>query len=95
MAKKTWKLGEVAIGGVIVTETNGTKLTVIVKQQIYSSKSQANAKELERREFDAELGDTWRNLTNWLAIDITTSYWADQIAEWFENQGITFKKGWW
>lgn len=93
-ATKTWKLGEVAKGGVITAEVNDNKLTIIGKDWDTSagyskSSNQSKAKEWCRETFAAnQRQEAFMYLT-----DITTSYYSDQIMDWAKEKGMEFKTG--
>ncbi len=90
MATKTWKLGEVAQGGVITVEITGKVITVIGKEWDFStgsrrSSNQSNAKEFTRKTFSTDAGNVQRELADFLC-ELTTSYWADQIEKWIKSK---------
>lgn len=96
MAKytKTWKIGEYCKGGVITTETKGTKIAIIGKDWDFStgsrrSSNQKNAKEWCRLELDTsdKYKDNLREVQNFVN-DITSSYYTEQIIKWFEAKGV-------
>jgi len=94
MAKytKTWRIGEYCKGGVITTEVKGTKITIIGKDWDFStgsrkSSNQTNAKEWCRHDFECEDTNNYRDVSE-ILLDITTSYWCDQIIAWFESKDI-------
>jgi hypothetical protein len=96
-ATKTWKLGEVAQGGVITAEIIGTSLipngkiiTIIGKEWDFStgsrkSSNQSNAKEFTRGSVLANEQDAERKLYMFLS-DLSTSYWADEIIKWIKTK---------
>jgi hypothetical protein len=96
-ATKTWKLGEVAQGGVITAEIIGTSLipngkiiTIIGKEWDFStgsrrSSNQTNAKEFTRGSVLANEQDAERKLYMFLS-DLSTSYWADEIIKWVKTK---------
>lgn len=86
MATKTWKLGEVARGGVITAETTKKSIILIAKEWDFSkgsrrSSDQSNAKELNRIEVSLTDSEAYRTCLEYLQ-DETTSYWADEIMKW-------------
>ncbi len=90
MASKTWKIGEYAKGGVIVTQTKGNKVIVIGKDWDFStgsrkSSNQSNAKEFTSGTTLATDSKARRHLSNFLN-DLTTSYYSDKIIEWIESK---------
>jgi len=98
-ATKTWKLGEVAQGGVITVEVKNKEITVIGKEWDYSkgtrkSSDQSNAKEFTRKTFNADSSNVQRELADFLC-DLTTSYWADQIEKWIETKVTLYKSMFW
>ena len=97
MATKTFKIGEYCRGGVITTQTTKTKAIVIAKDWDFSQGSnrgsnQSNAKEWNRLEVDLNSTSAERDLQEFL-LDLTTSYYTDQILEWFKSK-VEFKSGW-
>jgi hypothetical protein len=89
-ATKTWKLGEVAQGGVITVEINGKVITIIGKEWDFStgsrrSSNQTNAKEFTRGSVLSNEQDAERKLYMFLS-DLSTSYWADEIIKWVKTK---------
>ncbi len=87
---KTWKLGEVAQGGVITVEIKGNEIAVIGKEWDSStgytkSSNQSNAKEFRRKEVSADTNDAERKLDMELC-ELTTSYHADNILKWIKSK---------
>ena len=98
MASKTFKLGEVAIGGVITVNVNADEITVITKDWDYSAGSnkgsnQKNAEELYRKSFSLSNRDAERNIL-WYLGDETTSYYADKILDWIKTK-VKFNQDTW
>lgn len=96
---KTWKLGEVAQGGVITVEITGDKIDVIGKEWDYSKGSnkgsdQSKAEEFCRTTFKANSMNVQRELADELCR-LTTSYYADEITKWIESQVNLYKSLWW
>ena len=101
---KTWKIGEYAKGGVISVEIdstfrNGNVVTIIGKEWDFSKGSnkgsdQSNAKEWTRLEVSTNDNDADRKLTNFL-LDLTTSYYTDQIMEWCVSKSDLNKRMFW
>lgn len=94
MATKTWKLGELARGGVITVETTAKKVTVIAKDWDFSagskkSSNQSNAKEWNRLEVSTSSSDAERQL-DWFLCDLTTSYYAGEVMDWIRTK-VKFK----
>jgi hypothetical protein len=94
MASKTWKLGEVARGGVITVETTKDKVSVITKEWDRSAgdrrgSNQSNAQELYRKEVRINDVNAYHTLMYHLNEE-THSCWADTIMEWIETK-VTFK----
>jgi hypothetical protein len=94
MAEKTFKIGEVAQGGVITIKTTATKVIVIGKEWDFStgsrrSSNQTNAKEFTRREFDIESISCENDIEEFLEI-LSTSYWAGKILNWIKTK-ISFE----
>jgi len=91
MATKTWKLGEVAQGGIITVETKGNTVTIIGKDWDMSkgtlkSSDQSKAEEFIRYTINLDTtSDGDRRLSNKLC-ELTTSYWSDQIMSWIESK---------
>lgn len=96
MATKTWKLGEVAQGGIITVETKGNIVTIIGKEWDYSkgsrrSSDQSKAEEFTRLAVNLDTtSDGTRRLSDFLC-DLSISYWADQIMKWVESKVDTTK----
>jgi len=89
-ATKTWKLGEVAQGGVITAEVNGKLITIIGKEWDFSkgsrkSSDQSNAKEFTRGTVLSNEQDAEWKLFNYLS-DLSTSYYADEIIKWVKSK---------
>lgn len=87
---KTWKIGEVAQGGIITVEVTGKVIAVIGKEWDFStgtrrSSDQSNAKEFTRGTIIANEEGAHRKLADFLC-DLSTSYWADTIIKWIETQ---------
>lgn len=98
-ATKTWKLGEVAQGGVITVEINGKQIIVIGKEWDTStgynkSSNQSNAKEFIRKTFNTDAMNVGHEVTDFLC-DLTTSYWADEITKWIETKVTLYKSMFW
>ena len=97
MATKTWKIGEYAKGGIIVSETKGKIITLIGKDWDLStgtsrSSNQSNAKEWTRGTVLSTDRDARRKIFNFL-LDLTTSYYSDKILEWVESK-VELKPEW-
>ena len=95
MAKKTFKIGEYAKGGIIAVETKGQIITVIGKEWDFStgsrrSSDQTNAKEWCRKEFNADSSDVYRELYMYLS-DLTTHYYAETVIDWIKTK-VTLSK---
>lgn len=94
MATKTWKLGELARGGVITVTT--TKNSVLVQAKEWDTSKgfskgsdQSQAKEWNRLE--VSLSDTdAESKADWFLFDLTTSYWAGEIMDWIKTK-VEFK----
>ena len=89
-ATKTWKLGEVAQGGVITVTVTGKEILVQGKEWDFSkgsrkSSNQSNAKEFTRKTFNADATNVQRELADFLC-DLSTSYWADEITKWIVSK---------
>lgn len=87
---KTWKLGEIARGGVITIEIQkllkGALISVIGKEWDFStgtrkSSNQSNAKEFSRISVESINDDVYRILYMELS-DLVNSYYADEIIKW-------------
>jgi hypothetical protein len=97
MATKTFKLGEVARGGVITVETNKTKVSIIVKDWDFStgsrrSSNQSNAQELYRKEVYINDRNAYNELMRFM-YEETTSYWAEKIMDWIQLK-VKFNTEW-
>ena len=98
MAKKTFKIGESCMGGIISVETKGSTVTLIGREWDYSKgptkgTSQANAKEFCRISVDLNTGDE-SDLTNFLH-DLTTSYYVDMVMKWVNNEVVIRRNSFW
>lgn len=98
-ATKTWKLGEVAQGGVITVEVKDKEISVIGKEWDFSkgsrkSSDQSQAKEFTRKTFNADATNVECELADFLC-DLTTSYWADEITKWIETKVTLYKSLFW
>jgi len=99
MATKTWKIGEYAKGGVITAIATKTKVIIIGKEWDTSKgfnkgSDQSNAKEWTRLEVLTRISDADRKLTMFL-LDLTTSYYTDQIIEWCASKSDLNKRMFW
>ena len=99
MATKTFKIGENCRGGIITVETKGNTIVVIGKEWDYSQGSrrgsnQKNAKEWTRLEVDAEDSNSFRELSNFL-LDLTTSYYTDEVMKFIESKTKLNKRMFW
>jgi hypothetical protein len=99
MATKTWKLGEVARGGVITVETTPNTVTVIGKDWDMSQgtgrgSNQSKAKEFSRKQFDISHSPSRAEFDMETELcDLTTSYYADQIMKWIKSK-VDLSKRW-
>lgn len=101
MAKKTFKIGEYANGGIIQAIVKDDTLTIINKEWDYSQgtrrgSDQSNAKEIDRRTFNSKTNGAYRLALDYLC-GITTSYYADKILDWAKEKGCKFENrffGW-
>lgn len=98
-ATKTWKLGEVAQGGVITVEVKDKEISVIGKEWDFStgsrkSSNQSQAKEFTRKTFNADAENVQRELADFLC-DLSTSYWAGEITKWIETKVTLYKSMFW
>ena len=98
MAKKTFKIGECAQGGIITIETKGQSFDVIGKEWDYSAGStkgsnQSNAKEFTRKSFNADSADSKREALFFLE-DLTTAYYAEQVMK-FIKDNVKFPASFW
>ena len=99
MATKTFKIGEYAKGGVITAIATKTKVTIIGKDWDTSKgfnkgSDQSNAKEWTRLEVSTSDSDADRKLTMFL-LDLTTSYYTDQIIDWCKSKSDLNKRMFW
>jgi uncharacterized protein YpuA (DUF1002 family) len=89
-AQKTFKIGEYAIGGIIVAEINNDKVTIISKQWDTSAgytkkSSQKNAKELTRISVQVDDSNSYSRIDNYLNY-LSTSYYSSKVIEWIETK---------
>jgi hypothetical protein len=99
MATKTYKLGELARGGVITVTTN--KKTVLIQAKEWDTSKgfskgsdQSQAKEWNRLEVNIAEKDS-RSKIDWFLSDLTTSYWTDEILKWIETKVDLQKSMFW
>jgi len=90
MTKKTFKIGEYAIGGVITVEITSKEVTVICKEWDFSAGSnknsdQSNAKELSRKTFKVGDENSMWNIDFYIN-ELTTSYYTEQIMDWIKSK---------
>ena len=90
MKTKTWKLGEVAQGGVITVEITGKVVAIIGKEWDISagtrrSSNQSNAKQFTRETIVSDDWNSYWKMRNFLE-DLTTSYHAGKIMYWIEEK---------
>ena len=97
--KKVFRIGECAVGGIIVAEFKGNKLTLICQEWDYSAgythrSNQSNAKEIYSVEIISTNGNGYREayavLSEW-----TTHYWAETIIKWVEDNGLKLSRSMW
>ncbi len=84
--KKTFKIGESCIGGILSVEVTDKKATIITKEWdlrtgTRKSSNQTNAKELHRIEVDLNDRSIYSKLCVYLH-EQTTSYYADVVLKW-------------
>lgn len=99
MSTKTWKLGENCKGGIITAIATKTQITIIGKEWDYSKGSnkgsdQSNAKEWTRIEVSTNDIDADRKLTMFI-LDLTTTYYTDQIMDWCVSKSDFTKRMFW
>jgi hypothetical protein len=87
---KTFKIGEYAVGGIIVAEINNDKVTIISKQWDTSAgytkkSSQKNAQELSRNTTIASSNNSRWGIDTYLNM-LTSSYYSGVILEWIESK---------
>lgn len=85
MAKKTYKIGEYAIGGIIAVETTKTSARVICKD--YNSKEVISDMTFTNEQiYDEGYNPLMQHLN-----DLTTSYYAETINEFIEKNVAEIK----
>jgi len=89
-ASKTFKIGEYAKGGIIQVKIQDKVITVIGKEWDYSTGSnkgsdQSNAKEFTRGTVLATENNAYRKLYEFI-VDLTTSYYTDEIIKWIQSK---------
>ncbi len=99
MATKTFKLGEYCKGGVITAIATKTKVTIIgrdwdTSKGFNKGSDQSNAKEFTRLEVSTNDSDADRKLTMFL-LDLTTSYYTDEIINWCTSKSDLNKRMFW
>jgi hypothetical protein len=75
MAKKQFKIGENAVGGIIAVETFPKNETVSIKALDWNSK-----REVKGQTFSNE--DTSK--MDWFLFDLTTSYYTSKVMDWIK-----------
>jgi hypothetical protein len=78
MAKKQFKIGECAVGGIIAVEITGK--VIQVKALDYNSKKEVQTGSVMSDERQAQ----WK-LDNFLN-DLTTSYYAEKVLDWIKTK---------
>jgi hypothetical protein len=78
MAKKQFKIGEYAVGGIIAVEITGK--VIQVKALDYNSKEEVETGSVMSNESNAE-----RKLDNFLN-DLTSSYYAGKVLDWIKTK---------
>jgi hypothetical protein len=98
MATKTWRLGELAKGGVITVTT--TKNSVLVQAKEWDNSAgynkgsnQSKAKEWNRLEVNLTDSQAEKKV-DWFLFDLTTSYWTGEIMDWIKTKVEFNNKGW-
>lgn len=90
--KKTWKLGEVAKGGMITVEIQGKVITIIGKDWDTSAgwtkkSNQSNAKEFTRGTVLSTDSSAERKMMDFLE-DLTTHYYASTVVDWIKSKVV-------
>lgn len=98
MAKKTFKIGESARGGVISVETSKTQVKVIGRDWDFSKgstrgSSQANAPEFTRLTVQISDPQAERKIQSFL-FNLTTPYYTDQIINFIKKNVEFNNRGW-
>jgi TusA-related sulfurtransferase len=98
MATKTWKLGELARGGVITVTTTKNTVLVQAKEWDFSKgtrrgSDQSQAKEFNRLEVSLTDSGAERKVDNFLN-ELTTSYYSSVVLDWIKTK-VTFNKNNW
>jgi hypothetical protein len=78
MAKKQFKIGECAVGGIIAVETTGK--VIQIKALDYFSKKVVSTGTAHADDYDSR-----RKVDNFLN-DLTTSYYAGKVLDWIETK---------
>jgi hypothetical protein len=79
--RKTWKIGEYAIGGIIIVNIHGK--VILIEAREWNSKEVVSSGSVLSTDSDAR-----RKIDNFLN-DLTTSYYADKILNWIsENSQV-------
>jgi hypothetical protein len=78
MAKKTFKIGEYAKGGIITVEITGK--IIKIKALDWYSKKEVSSGTAESNDFGSE-----RKIDNYLN-DLTSSYYADKVLTWIKSK---------
>jgi hypothetical protein len=78
MAKKQFKIGECAVGGIIAVEITGKRIDI--KALDYNSKKVVNSSA-----FLTDYSNCERYIDNYLN-DLTTSYYAGKVLDWIKSK---------
>ena len=78
MAKKQFKIGEYAVGGIIAVEITGK--VIQIKALDWNSKKEVSTGTTSVDDSDAE-----RKIDNYLN-DLTTSYYAGKVLDWIKTK---------
>lgn len=85
--KKTFKIGEYVVGGIIQVDANESSITINFKDYI--------SKEIILTETFPINENTERNI-NFFIEDNGTAYYADKVTEWIKNNvELPQPGGWW
>ena len=86
-ARKAWKIGEQAVGGIIQVTISGT--TIDIKALDYNTQEEVSGNRYVVTQYGS---DNLRREIFMYLNDLTTSYYADKVLEWIEGPGgISFK----
>lgn len=90
MKTKTFKIGEYCKGGIITVEIHDDTIIVIGKDWDYSTGTRRNSNQKNAKEWTRFSIKNWEADVEWkldlFIVNLTTSYYTDQILTWIKSQ---------